>query len=376
MLVDAETLQLVPAVADACSRRGGARAARAAQDRAVRVRRRADHRRLRDTADEAAERLSRAPTRARRDRASRTGSSSRPPARIRRSNPPRQEIAPVERYREFVEYAGASARRQGVNGLHVHVGMPSAETLFRALEGVLPWLPVVLALSANSPYLAGRETGLPRTARRSSPSCRAAAHRRRSASYADWEAFVERIVGDGVAGRLHALLVGRAPAPALRHARGAHARPADGARAHGGFVALLHALCAWALESPPRPSTPASGASTSRTAGPRRASARDGELIHPRSRAERRRCAGARARAAGPLHGLDPERMRGRPRSSRSVGPGAPRCRADLVERSVASAVAVGRDDPGHRDPLRALRPPARAACSRATRASRARTPT
>ena len=29
-----------------------------------------------------------------------------------------------------------------------------------ALEGVLPWLPVVLALSANSPFLAGEETGL------------------------------------------------------------------------------------------------------------------------------------------------------------------------------------------------------------------------
>ena len=65
----------------------------------------------------------------------------------------------------------------GVSGLHVHVGMESADACFHALEGVLPWLPVVLALSANSPYLAGEETGmmsnraevlaqLPRAARR------------------------------------------------------------------------------------------------------------------------------------------------------------------------------------------------------------------
>src|SRR5262245_36271999 len=43
------------------------------------------------------------------------------------SRPDQQEIAPDERYREFVEYAGPTARRQGVSGLHVHVGMPSAE---------------------------------------------------------------------------------------------------------------------------------------------------------------------------------------------------------------------------------------------------------
>jgi glutamate---cysteine ligase / carboxylate-amine ligase len=71
-----------------------------------------------------------------------------------------QEIAPEERYNAFVEYAGVTARRQGVNGLHVHVGMPDPETCLSVLEALLPWLPLVLALSANSPYLDGRETGL------------------------------------------------------------------------------------------------------------------------------------------------------------------------------------------------------------------------
>jgi carboxylate-amine ligase len=108
------------------------------------------------------------------------------------SRPEDQEIAEEERYKEFVVYAGVSARRQGVSGLHVHVGMESAEACFHALEGVLPWLPVVLALSANSPYLAGEDTGmmsnraellaqLPRSG--APPAFR---------SYAEWEAFVER----------------------------------------------------------------------------------------------------------------------------------------------------------------------------------------
>src|SRR5207244_7596420 len=63
-----------------------------------------------------------------------------------------QTVVPEERYRDFFAYAGTTARRQGVNGLHVHVGMPGRNECFRVLENVLPWLPVVLALSANSPY--------------------------------------------------------------------------------------------------------------------------------------------------------------------------------------------------------------------------------
>src|SRR5205814_10001097 len=49
------------------------------------------------------------------------------------SRPDEQEIAPDERYREFVEYAGPSARRQGVSGLHGHVGMPTARGRFRSV---------------------------------------------------------------------------------------------------------------------------------------------------------------------------------------------------------------------------------------------------
>jgi glutamate---cysteine ligase / carboxylate-amine ligase len=114
------------------------------------------------------------------------------------SPPEEQEIANDPRYLEFVEYAGVSARRQGVNGLHVHVGMQSADACFHALEGVLPWLPLVLALSANSPYLAGRETGL------ASNRAEILAQLPRSGSppafrrYSDWEAFVERLVRLGL----------------------------------------------------------------------------------------------------------------------------------------------------------------------------------
>jgi len=113
--------------------------------------------------------------------------------------PEEQPVVESPAYRRFVDYAGPSARRQYVCGLHVHVGMASPEACMAALEAVLPWLPLVLALSANSPYVAGADTGL-RSAR-----AEILALLPRSgvppvfSSYEDWERFVERLVELGLA---------------------------------------------------------------------------------------------------------------------------------------------------------------------------------
>jgi carboxylate-amine ligase len=68
------------------------------------------------------------------------------------SEPDDQEIVPERRYRKMLEER-PKARRQLVCGVHVHVGMRSFEECLERLEAVLPWLPAVLALSANSPFL-------------------------------------------------------------------------------------------------------------------------------------------------------------------------------------------------------------------------------
>ena len=113
--------------------------------------------------------------------------------------PQEQPVGESSAYRKFVDYAGPSARRQYVSGLHVHVGMESPEACMAALEAVLPWLPLVLALSANSPYVAGEDTEL-RSAR-----AEILALLPRSAAppvfggYEDWEGFVERLVALGLA---------------------------------------------------------------------------------------------------------------------------------------------------------------------------------
>jgi glutamate---cysteine ligase / carboxylate-amine ligase len=74
-----------------------------------------------------------------------------------------QAVTPLEPLRRFAEYAGPSALRQHCSGLHVHVGVASPEECMGRLEAVLPLLPAVLALSANSPYAGGAETGLAST---------------------------------------------------------------------------------------------------------------------------------------------------------------------------------------------------------------------
>jgi len=75
------------------------------------------------------------------------------------SAPEEQQIVPEARYLELLAERPA-ARRQLVCGLHVHVGMESFERCLDTLEYVLPWLPAVLAVSLNSPYFAGEDTGL------------------------------------------------------------------------------------------------------------------------------------------------------------------------------------------------------------------------
>ena len=109
------------------------------------------------------------------------------------ARPEAQPIVKEERYVAFVGYGGISVRRQGVQGLHVHVGMPSAEECWRCLDAIVPWLPVVLALSANSPWFAGELNGMASNRAPILAELPRAAAPPAFASYAEWEAWVERL---------------------------------------------------------------------------------------------------------------------------------------------------------------------------------------
>ena len=65
-----------------------------------------------------------------------------------------------ERYRDVYGSMRELARREPTFALHVHVGIPDAETAIRVTNRMRVYLPVLLALSANSPFWQGRDSGL------------------------------------------------------------------------------------------------------------------------------------------------------------------------------------------------------------------------
>jgi carboxylate-amine ligase len=69
------------------------------------------------------------------------------------------EITDKDRYERIHDLLGDAAVTP-VGGLHVHVGMPDAETAIRAFNRLRNHLPLLAALAANSPYRHGRDTGL------------------------------------------------------------------------------------------------------------------------------------------------------------------------------------------------------------------------
>jgi carboxylate-amine ligase len=68
-------------------------------------------------------------------------------------------VAPDARYRRIEDTMRAIARREPTMALHVHVAVPDAASAIRALDGLRGDLPVLLALSANSPFWRATDSG-------------------------------------------------------------------------------------------------------------------------------------------------------------------------------------------------------------------------
>src|SRR4051812_11360009 len=65
-----------------------------------------------------------------------------------------------ERYELISQTMRVLMRQTPHCGVHVHVGMPDAETAVRACNGMRTWIPLLQALGANSPYWYGGDSGL------------------------------------------------------------------------------------------------------------------------------------------------------------------------------------------------------------------------
>ena len=72
----------------------------------------------------------------------------------------RQRITARDRYRNLVDQMQYVARRELIFGMHVHVAVDDPEKAIQVVNGLLAHVPMLLALSANSPFWRGEATGL------------------------------------------------------------------------------------------------------------------------------------------------------------------------------------------------------------------------
>ncbi|MFN7992048.1 MAG: carboxylate-amine ligase [Bryobacteraceae bacterium] len=72
----------------------------------------------------------------------------------------KQEIYPDQRYHTIVEDMQMVARANLIFGLHVHIGVEDPETAIHIMNAARYFLPHILALSTNSPFWRGIDTGL------------------------------------------------------------------------------------------------------------------------------------------------------------------------------------------------------------------------
>ncbi|GII23001.1 carboxylate-amine ligase [Planosporangium mesophilum] len=72
---------------------------------------------------------------------------------------PPPPVTDDSRYARMAERFGAIADTPGLCGCHVHVGVPDRELAVQVCNHLRPWLPTLQAMTANSPFYAGRDTG-------------------------------------------------------------------------------------------------------------------------------------------------------------------------------------------------------------------------
>lgn len=68
-------------------------------------------------------------------------------------------VTDTERYRRIGEQFGMIAHEQGICGCHVHVEVPDRATAIHVSNWLRPWLPSLLALSANSALYRNADSG-------------------------------------------------------------------------------------------------------------------------------------------------------------------------------------------------------------------------
>ncbi|MGO9788099.1 MAG: YbdK family carboxylate-amine ligase [Solirubrobacteraceae bacterium] len=161
-----------------------------------------------------------------------------------------------ERYQDMVGELRGLVARTPTCALHVHVGMPDAQTAIRVTNALRDHLPLLQALSANSPFWHGVDSGL--------ASARAAIFRSAPRSevpraFADWDDYLAAVDAVLTAGGLpdytH-LWWDIRPHPRLGTVEVRSMDAQSGSRAALALAALVQSLAAHEAQQAPRTWTP------------------------------------------------------------------------------------------------------------------------
>jgi carboxylate-amine ligase len=101
-----------------------------------------------------------------------------------------QRIVARPRYRDIISALRFVARQELIFGMHVHVGVDGPDKAIHVANGMRIHLPILLALSANSPFWRAQSTGMASTRM---PIFRAFPRVGMPPAYDDWDDYVQRI---------------------------------------------------------------------------------------------------------------------------------------------------------------------------------------
>jgi glutamate---cysteine ligase / carboxylate-amine ligase len=106
-------------------------------------------------------------------------------------------VSPSSRYQVIHSTMRGLARREPTFALHVHVGVPDAHSAIKLVNQLRAHLPMLLALSASSPFLRGQPTGLASNRTILFQGFPRTGIPRRFDSYADWVKTIDVLVRSG-----------------------------------------------------------------------------------------------------------------------------------------------------------------------------------
>jgi carboxylate-amine ligase len=101
-----------------------------------------------------------------------------------------QRIVSRPRYRDLIAGLQFVARQEIIFGIHVHVGLDDPDKAIHVANGMRVHVPILLALSANSPFWRGQQTGMESTR---TPIFRAFPRVGIPPRYEDWKDWCERV---------------------------------------------------------------------------------------------------------------------------------------------------------------------------------------